>query len=196
MEEVTQVIQTRSDIDLLQRLLLWWKSGDNWKIHIQNREANLVVQIVKNLPAMLDPWIRKIPWRSKCLPTPVFLPGESHGQKSLVDYSPWGRKESDMTERLTLSTLQRTSTLIPFLVDVEPEAQWGVRCAQPPQWSSARDRTCVPLDGGLHCFSRFTSLSMTLNWSEVWRSKNWQIAFGKGQTQVSMFGTVVVSGFT
>jgi len=82
-----------------------------------------VVQIVKNLPAMLDPWIRKIPWRSKCLPTPVFLPGESHGQKSLVDYSPWGRKESDMTERLTLSTLQRTSTLIPFLVDVEPEAQ-------------------------------------------------------------------------
>ena len=31
-------------------------------------------------------------------PTPVFLPGESHGQRSLVDYSPWGRKESDMTE--------------------------------------------------------------------------------------------------
>ena len=33
-------------------------------------------------------------------PTLVFLPGESYGQKSLVDYSPWGRKESDMTERL------------------------------------------------------------------------------------------------
>ena len=32
--------------------------------------------------------------------TPVFLPGESHGQRSLVDYSPWGRKESDTTERL------------------------------------------------------------------------------------------------
>ena len=116
--------------------------------------------------------------------------------ESLVDYSPWGWKESDMTERLTLSTLQRTSTLIPFLVDVEPEAQWGVGCAQPPKWSFVRDRTCVPLDGGLHCFSRFTSLSMTLNWWEVWRSKNRQIAFGKGQTQVSMFGTVVGSGFT
>ena len=166
------------------------------KIDMQNRKANLVVQMVKNLPAMLDPWVRKIPWRSECLPTPVFLPGQSHGQKSLVDYSPWSWKESDMTEWLTLWTLQRTSTLIPFLVDVEPEAQWGVGCAQPPQWDSVKDRTCVPLDEGLHCFSRYTSQSMTLSWSEVWRSKNRQIAFGKGQTQVSMFGTVVVPGFT
>ena len=36
-------------------------------------------------------------------PTPVFLPGESHGQRSLVGYSPWGRKESDTTEQLILS---------------------------------------------------------------------------------------------
>ena len=114
MEEVTQVIQTGSNINLLQRLMLWWKSSDNWQIHIQNREANLVVQMVKNLPAMLDPWVRKIPWRSECLPTPAFLPGESHGQKSLVDYSAWGQKELDMTEWLTLSTLQRTSTLFFF----------------------------------------------------------------------------------
>ena len=35
-------------------------------------------------------------------PTPVFLPGESNGQRSLADYSPWDHKESDMTERLTL----------------------------------------------------------------------------------------------
>ena len=39
-------------------------------------------------------------WRKKWQPTPVFLPGESHGRRSLVGYSPWGRKESDMTERL------------------------------------------------------------------------------------------------
>ena len=44
-----------------------------------------------------DPWVRKIPWRRKWLPTPVFLPGKSHGQKSLVGYSPWGLEESDMT---------------------------------------------------------------------------------------------------
>ena len=39
-------------------------------------------------------------WRRKWQPTPVFLPGESHGQRSLVGYSPWGRKESDTTEWL------------------------------------------------------------------------------------------------
>ena len=46
----------------------------------------------------LIPWVRKIPWRRAWQPTPVFLPGESHGQRSLVGYSPWGRKESDTTE--------------------------------------------------------------------------------------------------
>ena len=38
------------------------------------------------------------PWRRKWQPTPVLLPGKSHGQRSLVGYSPWGRKESDTTE--------------------------------------------------------------------------------------------------
>ena len=41
----------------------------------------------------LDPWIRKIPWRRIWQPTPILLPGESHGQRSLAVYSPWGRKE-------------------------------------------------------------------------------------------------------
>ena len=45
-----------------------------------------------------DPWVGKIPWRREWQPTLVFLPGEFHGQRSLVGYSPWGRKESDMTE--------------------------------------------------------------------------------------------------
>ena len=44
-----------------------------------------------------DLWVGKIPWRSECQPTPVFLPGKSHGQKSLAGYSPWGCRESDMT---------------------------------------------------------------------------------------------------
>jgi len=35
-------------------------------------------------------WVRKIPWRREWLPIPVFLPGEFHGQRSLVGYSPWG----------------------------------------------------------------------------------------------------------
>ena len=57
---------------------------------------------------MQETWVRslskKIPWRRKWLSTPVFLPGEFHGLRSLVDYSPWGRKESDMAERLHLLT--------------------------------------------------------------------------------------------
>ena len=47
-----------------------------------------------------NPWVREIPWRRKWQPTPVFLPGKSHGQRSLVGYSPWGHKESDMTEHI------------------------------------------------------------------------------------------------
>ena len=46
------------------------------------------------------PWLGKILWRRKWQPTPVFLPGESHGWRTLVGYSPRGHKESDMTERL------------------------------------------------------------------------------------------------
>ena len=46
-------------------------------------------------------WVRKIPWRRKWRPILVFLPGKSHGQRSLVGYSPRGHKESGMTEQLT-----------------------------------------------------------------------------------------------
>ena len=45
-----------------------------------------------------DPCVSKIPWRRAQQPTPAFLPGESHGQRSLVGYSPRGHKESDTTE--------------------------------------------------------------------------------------------------
>ena len=69
--------------------------------------ASLVAQMVKNLPAIrrpgFDPWVRKIPWRREWQPTPVFLPEESHGQRSWEGHSPWAHKESDMAERLTLS---------------------------------------------------------------------------------------------
>ena len=49
--------------------------------------------------------VGKISQRREWRPTPGFLPGESHGQRSLVGYSPWGRKGSDTTEQLTLSLL-------------------------------------------------------------------------------------------
>ena len=57
--------------------------------------------VIKNPPAEQEtfypwvgniPWVGKIPWHRKWQPTPIFLPGESHGQRSLVGYSPWGHK--------------------------------------------------------------------------------------------------------
>ena len=50
------------------------------------------------------PWVGKIPWRRKWQPTPVFLPGKSHGQRSLAGYSPWGCQKLDMTEPLSMHT--------------------------------------------------------------------------------------------
>ena len=55
----------------------------------------------KHAGDLFDPWVGKIPWRRKWQPTPVFLPGESHGQGSPVGYSPWGRKESDTLSDFT-----------------------------------------------------------------------------------------------
>ena len=63
-------------------------------------------------------YIRKIPWRRKWQPTPVLLPGKSHGQRSLANYSPWDRKESDTTERLHFLVCT-TSLSIPLLMDIQ-----------------------------------------------------------------------------
>ena len=79
-------------------------------LNINIIRASLVAQMVKNLPAMrrprFDHWVRKIPWRREGQHTPVFLPGEFQGQRSLVGYSPWGHKESDMTEQLIQQATQ------------------------------------------------------------------------------------------
>ena len=57
-----------------------------------------VCQCRKHKRHGFNPWIGKIPWRRKWQPAPVFLPGKSQGQGSLVSFSPWGHKESDITE--------------------------------------------------------------------------------------------------
>ena len=72
-------------------LLPWWLRGQS--ICLQCRRPGF------------DPWVRKIPWRRKWQPTPVPLPGKSHGQRSLVDYSPWDHKQLDTTEWLHYSFL-------------------------------------------------------------------------------------------
>ena len=69
--------------------------------------ASLVAQMVENLTATQDTWIPPLgqedSWKREWQPTPVFLPGESHGQRSLGGYSPWRHEESDTSEQLTLS---------------------------------------------------------------------------------------------
>ena len=67
--------------------LPWWLRW--YRIHLLCRRPRF------------DAWVGKIPWRREWQPTPVILPGEFHGQRSLAGYSPWGHKELDTTERLT-----------------------------------------------------------------------------------------------
>ena len=68
--------------------------------------------MVKNLPAVQETWVQSLGWEDLLekgrLPAPVFLPEEFHGQRSQAGYSPWGHKESDMTEQRTLSPLGKS----------------------------------------------------------------------------------------
>ena len=61
--------------------------------------ASLMTQIVKNLPEVQEAWVRSL--GQEWLPTPIFVPGEFHRQKSLVAHSPWGCKELNTTEQIT-----------------------------------------------------------------------------------------------
>ena len=62
-----------------------------------------MAQMIRNLPAMQETQVGKIPWGRKWQPTPVFLTEEFSGQRSLASYSPWHCKQLDVIEQLTLS---------------------------------------------------------------------------------------------
>ena len=84
-----------------------------------------MAQRLKHLPAMQETWVRSLgqkdPWRWKWQPTPVLLPGESHGWRSLVGYSPRGRKESDTTEGLHLGTYLRYSKVYYMCTEINED---------------------------------------------------------------------------
>ena len=67
----------------------------------------MVKSPLANAGDVFDPWVGKIPWRRKWQPAPIFVPEKFHGQRSLADYSPWGRKESDTTKQLSTYTQGR-----------------------------------------------------------------------------------------
>ena len=83
------LVRVRSIISMTLEGLHWWLR--HLRICLQCRRPRF------------DSWVGKILWSRKWQPTPVFFRGESHGQRSLVGYSPWGSKESGTIEQLTLS---------------------------------------------------------------------------------------------
>ena len=81
-----------------------------------------------------DTWMGKIPWRRKWQSTPELLPGKSHGQRSLIGYTPWSRKESDMTERLhSLKSPRRHAQQRKKLLKGYTYAPQLERCPHSPQ---------------------------------------------------------------
>ena len=102
-----------------------------------------------------DSWVGKIPWRRKWQPTPVFLPGVSHGQRSLAGYSPWGCKSHDLMttpppprrdrkafclllilpceDTVRKSALTRTDHAVALILDFQSPEVWGISicCVSP-----------------------------------------------------------------
>ena len=74
-----------------------------WILHHYATWEALIYYACKAGDPGFDSWVGRISWRRKWQSTPALLPGKSHGQRSLIGYSPWGRKESDMTELLATS---------------------------------------------------------------------------------------------
>ena len=75
-----------------------WQLNNNNKEGVRFPRWFSVCQYRRCKRRGFDPWVENISWRRVGQPTPVFLPGESHGQRSLADYSPRSHKESEMTE--------------------------------------------------------------------------------------------------
>ena len=101
----------KAEVECLGGILLFFLWSNRcwqfnlWFLHLSKSLTSLVAQTVKASAYNAgDPgsilWVGKIHWRRKWQPTPVLLPGKSHGWRILLGYSPQSRKESDTTERL------------------------------------------------------------------------------------------------
>ena len=88
---VDSALQQRMTLDVTQKLIFPGGTS-SWKLTCQCRRYR------RHKRCWFDPWVVKILLRKAWQPTPVFLPGESHGPRSLAAYSPWGHKVLDMTE--------------------------------------------------------------------------------------------------
>ena len=118
------------------------EGGMNWESRINIQTLSCVKQgfprwlggkesIYQCRRLRFDSWVGKIPWRRKWEPTPVFLPGKSYGHRSLVGNSPWGHKESDMTEHTHTCVKQIASGNLLY------SKRNSVQCSAPCSVSSA-----------------------------------------------------------
>ena len=96
-----------------------------------------------------DSWVRRTPWRRKWQPTSVFLPGKSHRQRSLAGYSPWNRKELDMTELLHFSLSAWMKTRNP-----SHQTSKGQRLEAVFPWIFAPNEKCI-YHRGRNCKCRY-----------------------------------------
>ena len=88
-----------------------------------------------------DPWVGTSLWSRKWQPTPVFLRGKSHGQRSLVVYSPWGHKEPDTTEHQ--STCAHTHTLCTDVSGSPPPGCKDILVLKIKNWASEYGSCCL-----------------------------------------------------
>ena len=96
--QMLQILPTRLCVPLLRGHQSW---ALFWPVQVFSGGSSgkeSLCQCRRHKRLGFDPWVGKIPWRRAWQPTPAFLPGEFHGQRSLVGYSPWSHKESDITE--------------------------------------------------------------------------------------------------
>ena len=109
-------------------MLPWWLTSEEPACQCRRGEFNH--------------WVRKIPWRRKWQPTPVFLPGKSHGKRSLVGYSPWGRRVEGnwATEHASRGDSYYFGTI--RILEVYP-ARWSSLVAQMVQNLPAMQETWV-----------------------------------------------------
>ena len=136
--------------------------GEGMGYPLQYAWTSLEAQMVKNLPAMQEIWVGKMPWRKAWQPTPVFFPRESHRQRSLEGYSPLGRKESDASKYST-----QHISIYPCLF--YPSLTPHLHPAFPPSLHKMNDLRLKNQEGETHKYiilkARVPTLTTTIHYS-------------------------------
>ena len=159
---------------LLSKIKNWTNlEAQTWKSDRQT--ASQVALVVKNPPAnagdimrqRFDPWVGKIPWKREWLSTPVFLPGEFHGQRSLVGYNPWSRKESGHDWVTNTQKLKSANHIVKLYLETRSSSLYSYRWVHRKHESVSRvfSRTMlIALNACVWSSVTFTRLEQEQGW--------------------------------